>query len=410
MMLRYVLIISLIAATSTLLAAPPRFGFQDSTKDELRASAGESPVHAEADAVSTHQQPVPVEQPESPPGAPAETQKGLQANPGDANGATKSANHSNGTPQKPRHNEFWFKARRKPPSPAGQTDKPEGRLVTSDKHHQSTDELIHGAQLHQYRSGYQSFWKTTTSKVMCKMSQHIPHYGFVEFSQGVAQPLQFALYVNQPPAGVGMTRVQSRPPDWRHYSKSRDLGTLEVEAGKQAVTMDAAWSRRLMLEMSEGMQPVMRYWDAADATDDIEIMLSAMNFQESLGLFQRCLGQVLKYDFAKVKRTVVNFHADSSRLRKQAKRQLDEVLELLKTDPGIKQVDIELYSNAKGLVRYNFRLATRRARAVRDYLMKRGIAEDKLLIKVHTKSGNELKKLGYKTTDVHIVLQRKVAK
>ena len=215
--------------------------------------------------------------------------------------------------------------------------------------------------------------------------------------------------MNQPPAGIGTAHVRSEPPHWQHFVRAKDLGVMEVEPGKQAVTMSSNWSRRLMMEMSEGMQPVLRYWDAADATDDIEIILSAVNFQEGLGLFNRCLGQVLKYDFAKVQRTVINSHEHSSLLRARARKQLDSIIDTVKTDPGIKQIDIEIYSKSRGLVRYNFRLATRRARAVRDYLMKRGIGEDRLVIQVHTKTTAEIKRLGYRTTDIHIVLRRKVS-
>ena len=53
------------------------------------------------------------------------------------------------------------------------------------------------------------------------------------------------------------------------------------------------------------MQPVLSYWDAADATDDMEVMLSALNFQNSMDLFNRCVGQLLRYDFKSAKRTIV---------------------------------------------------------------------------------------------------------
>ena len=154
------------------------------------------------------------------------------------------------------------------------------------------------------------------------------------------------------------------------------------------------------------MQPVLRYWDVADASTDIEIMLSSLNFQKGLDEFEKCLGQILIYDVQKASRVVVHFQADSSKLRKQATQQLDELVEILKTDTGVKQVDIELYSTKEGLAQYSFRLSTRRARAIRDYMMKRGIEEDKLLIKIHTKSAVEFKKQGYNPTDIHILLKR----
>jgi outer membrane protein OmpA-like peptidoglycan-associated protein len=81
-------------------------------------------------------------------------------------------------------------------------------------------------------------------------------------------------------------------------------------------------------------------------------------------------------------------------------------MEFLKEDEKIRHIDLELYTHKQGLVRYNFRLATRRARAIRDYFMERGVDEDKITIKIHTHKKAKLDDLGYKTTDVHIVLRR----
>jgi len=290
--------------------------------------------------------------------------------------------------------------------PKEKTHKQNEDLVTTHDYHESKTERLGVADMHQFRSGYQEYWKVNSSKIMCSMQQNIPGYGHVEFRQGVGQPLEFALYVTYPPAGVGRAHIRTEPPEWRHFSRAKDLGIIEIEPGDLAVSAPSEWALRLLLELSEGMQPVMRYWDAADASDEMEVLLSSLNFQESLDLFNRCLGQVLRYDFDAVKRTIVHFHADSSKLRVKAARQLDEILEMLKTDTGIKRVDLELYTHSKGLVRYNFRLATRRARAVRDYFIQRGIPEDSIIIKIHTYKKSKLDKLGYKQSDVHIALKR----
>ena len=79
---------------------------------------------------------------------------------------------------------------------------------------------------------------------------------------------------------------------------------------------------------------------------------------------------------------------------------------MLNADSGIDEINLELYTHSKGLVRYNFRLATRRARAVRDYFIERGIPEDKIIIKIHTHKKSKLDEMGYKQSDVHIALKR----
>ncbi|VAW95813.1 hypothetical protein MNBD_GAMMA21-1554 [hydrothermal vent metagenome] len=406
---------SLFAAITTVIAAPPRFSkFPTDSIDKAKAeekARAEAAAKAKADAASKSndatnaQDSVSASEPEQvlPPSVTSTTSTSTPA---------QSASTTSAPPPEAKKRESWFSRLfgKNKKSKQVKTHKHPDELVNTENRHMNPSESLGIADLHRYSPGLTEFWKVDASKSLCAMRQKINHYGHVEFRQGVGQPLEFALFVAHPPAGIGKAHVRTEPPEWQHYSKARDLGVIEVEPGERAVTASQEWSRRLFLEMSEGMRPVMRYWDAADGADDMEVMLSALNFQESLDLFHRCVGQLLKYDYRSVKRTIVHFHEDSSKLRVKAKRQLDEVLEILNADEGVKQIDLELYTHSKGLVRYNFRLATRRARGVRDYLIKRGIDEDKLLIKIHTKRSKDLKKLGYNPTDVHIVLQRKVAK
>ena len=414
MILRIVLIVSLIAAITTVMAAPPRFSsFSIESREKEKAEA-ESKAKAEADAKAktdgtSNSETAKADPVKADANTSTSTSKSTQAQSTPVTASTASAEPV----KKEKKRKPWFSwsfGKKKKAPDEKRTFKQPDDLVTTEDRNMLAPESLGIADLHRYSAGLKEFWKVNSSSALCSMRQNINHYGHVEFRQGVGQNLEFALFVESPPAGIGRAHVRIEPPEWRHYNKAKDLGVIELEPGKRAVTASTEWSRRLFLEMSEGMQPVMRYWDAADGTDDMEVMLSALNFQESLDLFHRCIGQLLKYDYRSIKRSIVHFHEDSSKLRAKAKQKLDEVLEVLNTDKGVKQIDLELYTHSKGLVRYNFRLATRRARAVRDYLIKRGIDEDSLLIKIHTKRSEDLKKLGYDPTDVHIVLQREVAK
>jgi len=286
------------------------------------------------------------------------------------------------------------------------THKQPDQLINTSQYHKDTNQLLQQGDLHRYYPGYKGLWKAESTQVMCSMRQLIPDYGYVEFRQGVGQPLEFALYVTHPPAGVGKAHLRVEPAPWQHYVKAKDLGIIEVDPGERAVIATASWSHRLLMELVQGMQPKMRYWDSADATDDIEVILSAINFQDSLQRFHTCLEKMLRYDFAQVQRTLVSFNPDSSRLTKTAISRMAEVLEILKHDKDIKRVELELYTHRKGLVQYNFRLATRRARAIRDYFLRKGISDNKLIIKIHTHSKEKLKRLGYNIHDVHILLVR----
>ena len=75
----------------------------------------------------------------------------------------------------------------------------------------------------------------------------------------------------------------------------------------------------------------------------------------------------------------VQFGLDSSELRPDALRTLTTALKALNDTPAMR-LQIEGYASPEGSPAYNRALGERRARAVRDYLTKRGIAPARLTI------------------------------
>ncbi len=290
--------------------------------------------------------------------------------------------------------------------PKETTFKSSDSLVPTKNHHQRAPGMLQQGGVQYFESGYNGQWEVKSSRMLCTLIQKIPMHGRVEFRQGVGQPLDFVLYVDNPPAGTGMAHLSSEPPIWTHYTKATDLGIIEIESGENAVTASSDWARRMMFDLSQGMQPTLRYWDSAEAQNDIKVSLSAHDFKSGLEKFKACHAQLLRYEFDRFHITVLNFNTDSSRILKPSHKQLDEVVEILQADAGIKLIEIEIYTLTKELVQYNFRLATRRAQAVRDYLMQKGVDEEKVKIKIHTQKKTKLEELGVKPDQVQIVLHR----
>lgn len=253
---------------------------------------------------------------------------------------------------------------------------------------------------------YGGGWQVQTSKVLCSLRQPLPNLGYAEFHQGTGQPLEFLLHVNNPPLGSGTALLSIESPLWSHYTHATQLGEIELEAEENTLTASASWAQRMLEELKTGMLPSLQFYDAGAGQDDVKITLSALNFNPGLQGFDTCRAQLLRYDIEQVHVSVLQFNTDSSKLGKQANQQLEAVLEVLKSDASISSIDIELYSQTKELVQYNYRLATRRARSVRDYLLHKGIDEDRIKITIHTKQKSKLEQLGIKSDQVQVVLHR----
>ena len=377
------------------MAAPPRFNGTSDTLEDVQAGAA-SAASVPRDIAKPVKKLTPA------------TKSAGKSTTTSHNKTASNGSNPASVPQKKSKKSWWWRLfhKDKDKQSTEMTQKPDGELVNTDTRYKDVYDLSQTADMHRIEPGYNGRWRVRASKVMCRMQQQLPSYGYVEFRQGVDQPLEFALYVDNPPAGSGIVRVSAQPPLWQHYAKTKDLGRLDLDVSDRAVTASSVWSRRLILELSEGMQPVLRLWDAADASDDMEIFVSAIRFPESLEQFHHCLRQLLHYDVKRLQRNVLHFNPDSSKIRSQAYQQLNEILETAKADKGIKEFNLEIYTHREGLQRYNFRLATRRAQAVRDYLIKHGISEDRIFIKIYTKTKPQLAKLGYKDSDLYIALQR----
>jgi outer membrane protein OmpA-like peptidoglycan-associated protein len=73
----------------------------------------------------------------------------------------------------------------------------------------------------------------------------------------------------------------------------------------------------------------------------------------------------------------VYFDFDRYTLRPEATRILDDAVNKLRQSPTLR-VEIEGYTCSIGTAEYNLALGNRRATAVKDYLVSRGITEDRL--------------------------------
>ena len=74
----------------------------------------------------------------------------------------------------------------------------------------------------------------------------------------------------------------------------------------------------------------------------------------------------------------VLFETGEARIQKQSYQVLDEVAKVLKEHPEVRPVQIEGHTDNRGSRKYNLDLSGRRARAVMDYLIKKGIDAKRL--------------------------------
>ncbi len=274
------------------------------------------------------------------------------------------------------------RVRKVPASIYLKSQKPADKLIITDDFNQSKTELLGISDVRQYGARPdESKWLYSGSKFVCELRHPIPGFGFAVMKQGVDDPLQFLVETDGISGGTGRARIQSRPPIWKRFTPVKDLGVVPIEAkGKVLFSLEGVWVKRLLLELKEGMQPTISFWDDDTGGDDVIVTVSSFNSQKHLPDFAACLGNLLPYSFKDVRTRTLYFGYDKYTLSAEQTGRLRKLIEYVKLDETVKKVDIVGYSDSVGFARYNQTLAQRRAAAVKKFLLAEGLPADKLAV------------------------------
>ena len=269
--------------------------------------------------------------------------------------------------------------------------KPPNKLIVTDEYHKSVPDVLGTAELRQYGARpTESSWSTTGSKFVCEIRHPIPGFGYAVFKRGVGQRMQFAIESYTTTGGLGPARIQSRPPVWKHYASVKDLGVVPIETRDNTLfTVSSDWASRLMLELEEGMQPSIAFWDEYTGGEDVILSLSPFKFKQALPEFNKCMGDLLPYSFRDVRQTTVFFGYDKSTVSQASHDRLKKIVEYVKLDETIKYIDVIGFSDSRGFRRYNELLAKKRANAIKKFLLAQGLDKNKIRVKAKGEKGKK---------------------
>lgn len=269
--------------------------------------------------------------------------------------------------------------------------KPSGKLIITDDYHQSKTEMLGTADIRHYAARpEESKWLYSGSKFVCELRHPIPGFGYAVMKQGVDDPLQFAVEGDGLMGGSGQARIQSRPPQWKRFTLVKDLGVVNIDVkDKTLFSVSGEWVKRLLLELREGMQPTISFWDDDTGGDDVVLTVSSFNFQKHLPDFAKCLGNLLPYSFKDVRKRTVYFGYDKFKLNSAQHTRLKKLIEYVKLDETVKKIDITGFSDSVGFARYNKILAQRRANEVKKYLVAQGLPANKLEVRAKGEKGKK---------------------
>ncbi|KTD38501.1 sodium-type flagellar protein [Legionella nautarum] len=221
-------------------------------------------------------------------------------------------------------------------------------------------------------------WHMTGSRLRCGLALTVPNYGVAYFEQYAAKPAHFILSNWQQVDRQRPAVVFAKPPVWKPGGQVFLVTKTSVNPGEYAVYLPRNETIKLLNYLAEGYQTSFQY--LSEQGFPISVSLSPIRFQEVYSRYQRCLGNLLPFDYTDVKISVLLFDTDSFELSDDSKEQLKKVAQYCKADRLVKKVKIAGYTDNTGRKGYNNAISEARAKSVREFLLSLGLQEGHLAI------------------------------
>lgn len=234
-----------------------------------------------------------------------------------------------------------------------------------------------------YQADYETAsWQVENGDRSCELSQTVPGFGTVRFIQHWGQPMRFRVDVPTAVNGYDRVAIQTVPAPWQHDVTARDIGQLKVASAMQPLDLKGIAARQLLEELELGKFPQLALHDTDAQQDDLIVTVSAVRVRDALPDFQQCMAGILQLDFMPAGEFSVNFASNSSRLGYLARRELEGVVRRYKHNKGsINRIVVGGHTDRSGTARANEQMSLARARAVRDYLSRRGVPARKIEVR-----------------------------
>lgn len=226
---------------------------------------------------------------------------------------------------------------------------------------------------------HEASWLAESSPLVCRLSHDIGLYGKAEFVRYAGRGIYLSINVDQDGPRAGKAHLRALAPAWQHSTASQDLGAVRYRGGRDPFRFSSTQVKRVLASLEQGLRPSLHYHSlASSGADEVEVILSAINFHDRLSDFRSCMAGLISLDYKLASNSNISFANGGFAMDTKARRRLDAIAAFVKHDAAIKRVRIEGYSDNVGSRGDNYTLSRERARVVREYLIARNVPVEKI--------------------------------
>lgn len=227
----------------------------------------------------------------------------------------------------------------------------------------------------------QATWQASEpSKLSCQLSHAIPNFGLAEFNHEAGDDIKLSIKPFRNAFAQGSVDLVALAPQWQPGLNTQNLGDYKFSSDEQTLTFDSQTSRRFLASLYEGLMPSMLQ-ETSYTTN--QASLTPVNFHQAYAKFQTCQASLLPINYNQIKFVTINFALGGYALNEADKKLLDRLVHYTFADDEIIKITLDGHADSLGTRRDNRQLSSQRANAVTDYLIARGMPEDKIQTQYH---------------------------
>lgn len=223
----------------------------------------------------------------------------------------------------------------------------------------------------------QESWRATGNPLRCGLSLAIPNYGVGYFEQYATKDPHFILRTWNEVQQVLPALVLASPPVWKE-GRNFMVAKSSIKPGEFGMFLPRTPALKLLYFLSQGYNANFNYRNEQGFTTTI--VLSPIRFQKVYAKYQRCISNLLPFNYDDVKESTFLFASDSRMISEEGKVQLRRIAQYLAADRQIDSVRVVGYADDSGRKGYNNAISEYRAKAVEHYLLSLGVPKEKLSV------------------------------
>ncbi len=242
-----------------------------------------------------------------------------------------------------------------------------------------------GAYASSWQAGYENaLWQTSDpSQLNCELTHYIPNFGEARFIHRAGETVRMEIKPFRHALRGGAVKLVALAPQWMPGADARSLGEYNFQKTDLPIHIATQQTELILESLRQGLMPSMVQEDADQRIEHRRASLTPINFHPAFANFQLCQAQLLPVNYDQIRDVMINFHLGGAQLTQTDRDQLDLIVRYAYADPEVILVMVDAHSDALGTRRDNRELSSKRANAVTEYLVARGMPQEIIQSQYH---------------------------